>query len=162
VTDYPVQAITDAASVVLTELRKLPWMRAVDSEHLRSTAFDVARAVIESAEPAPDLATLQAMIADLDGYITRRAEEIARPIITEAQERARGDVASALHDTQRARDVSAELGRRLNPLQRQADEAAAARDDLARALGYHPVGHFLPALVAEAIQRLRPEGKPDA
>jgi hypothetical protein len=110
----------------------------------------------------PDLATLKAMIADLDGYIDRRAHDIAVPLVAQAEADAMAQVLAAERDAERWKDLNDELRRRLKPLQRQADEAAEARDTLARALGHHPVGLLLPGLITEAAERLRPEGKPVA
>jgi hypothetical protein len=101
-----------------------------------------------------ELETLQAMIADLGGYIDRRAEDLAGPIVAQAEQDARDQVADAQSDSRRWKDLNGELRRRLKPLAERADEAAEARDTLARALGRHPAGEHLPDLVAEAIQRL--------
>jgi hypothetical protein len=50
VTDYP-REVTDATQSVLSVLQKLPWMRALDSQHVRTTAFDAAYAAVEAAAP---------------------------------------------------------------------------------------------------------------
>lgn len=96
------------------------------------------------------IARLEQVAADLDGHIERCAALLAAPSISQANARVR----EADQRTQRGRDVIEELRRRQGPLQRQADETADARDQLARALGYNPLGHFLPALVTEAAAAL--------
>lgn len=72
----------------------------------------------EAIRPS-SLASLAKMLADLDGYIERRAAELAAPAIAEA-ERAR-DVAD-----QRLPDLQRESGRQIRALDRQL--ASARRD----------------------------------
>lgn len=69
---------------------------------------------------------LIAMITDLDGYIGRRAEEMAAPLIAEAVARAQERVNEAQAETgeqkadaQRWKDVNTELGRRISAMERQ-------------------------------------------
>jgi hypothetical protein len=105
--------------------------------------------------------TLRAMIAALDGYIERKATELAAERIGTADDAASDRVAAVVHDLnrrldaseqarQRAEDLAQELGRRIGPLNRQAERSNEARDRLARALGRHPMAFTLPELVAEA------------
>jgi hypothetical protein len=78
----------------------------------------------DRAPDTPELAaTLAATIADLDGYITRKAEAIAAPVIAAAQEAALEPAAEARADAQRWKDVNAELGRRIAALERRAERA---------------------------------------
>lgn len=75
---------------------------------------------------APELAaTLAAMISDLDGYITRKAEAIAAPVIAAAQEAALEPAAEARADAQRWEDVCKELRRRIRGQDRRAPAATA-------------------------------------
>lgn len=73
-------------------------------------------------------ATLAAMIADLDGYITRKAEAIAAPVIAAAQQEALQPAAEAQADAQRWKDVNTELGRRIAALQRNLDASRRYRE----------------------------------
>lgn len=66
-------------------------------------------------------ARLQDMIGDLQGYIDRRAAELAAPHIAEAGVRAGEEVADARAKQQRAEDLVAELRRQLTSLGRQLD-----------------------------------------
>ena len=100
------------------------------------------------------IARLEVMAADLDAFINRRAAELAGLSIERANRVADEQIQKAAMDVERKQALVEELRRRLGPLQRQADEASDARDQLARALGHHPLGHFLPALVAEAVAAL--------
>lgn len=50
---------------------------------------------------AAALGQLAAMIADLDGYIERRAAELAAPLIEEARAQAAQEVATARNEVQR-------------------------------------------------------------
>jgi chromosome segregation ATPase len=97
---------------------------------------------------------LRSMIQDLDGYIDRRAAELAKPLLGKAL----ADVAEATERTRaevrRREDLLAELRRRLDPLQRRSDENRTACERLAGALGHSPVGCSLPQLVDEAIEAL--------
>jgi hypothetical protein len=108
---------------------------------------------------------LAAVIADLEGYVQRRAEVIAEERIEAAGDAASDRVAALVAETneklaecqaarRRAEDVLAEVRRRMAPLERMADENRAARDKLATALGLHPAGHYLPRLVDEVIGAL--------
>lgn len=114
-------------------------------------------------EPQPDEVTqrlqhLRGMLADLQDYIERRAEELAGPLIEDAAEKAREMVATAEREAQRWKDANTELGRRLEARQRFEDENRDAVARLAAALGYrHPSGHWLPSLVAEVEARLAKE-----
>lgn len=116
-------------------------------------------------EPQPDEVTqrlqhLRGLVADLQNHIERRAEKLAGPLIEDAAEKARGMVAEAERETQRQRDLVAELRRRLEPLQRFAGENRDAVARLAAALGYrYPSGHWLPSLVADIEARLAKESK---
>jgi hypothetical protein len=82
---------------------------------------------------------LRAMLGDLDGYIQRRAEDLAVPIVRDAEARARLAVTDAAGETQRLRDLVEELRKRIAVADRQRDEMNAARRILAAALG-EPAG----------------------
>lgn len=111
-------------------------------------------------EATERLMHLRGILADLDGFIQRRAEEIATPLIESAGERARGMVAEAERETERQRDLAAERLHRLEPLQRFADKNRDAVARLGAALGYrYPSGHELLSLVAEVEARLAKESK---
>jgi hypothetical protein len=113
------------------------------------------------ADEAPDLlGKLAGMLADLNGYIDRRAQELAEPVVRKAFAAAAEDVAAAKGETQRLRGVADELGRWIRLLERPASEADAARRKLAAALGHHPAGRLLPGLVDEVLARLKenPDG----
>jgi hypothetical protein len=61
---------------------------------------------------AADLAAgLRAAIADLDGYIERRAAERAAPLIAEARAEATEKIAQARAELQRQQDLIAEMRR---------------------------------------------------
>lgn len=78
---------------------------------------------------------LRAMLADLDGYVQRRAEDLAEPMIRDAEARARVTIVEATGETQRQRDLVAELRRRLAADDRFREEMRRFRDQLASALG---------------------------
>jgi hypothetical protein len=114
-------------------------------------------------EPQPDEVTqrlqhLRGMLADLDGYIQRRAEELATPLIEDAAEKAREMVAGAERETQRQRDLVAELRRRISVLEGFREVADIARHRLGEVLGPH-VSVAWPSLVAEVETRLAKESK---
>lgn len=103
------------------------------SEALVRRALEVAAPCIrarhpDGLDPAELAATLAAMIADLDGYITRKAEVIAAPVIAAAQEAALEPAAEAQADAQRWKDVNTELGRRIAALQRNLDASRRYRE----------------------------------
>jgi hypothetical protein len=121
------------------------------------TAPSPARPGTEEGER---LAQLRDMLANLTDFIEKEAEKLAGPLIEDAAEKAREVVAEAERETQRQRDLVAELRRRLEPLQRFADENRDAVTRLAAALGYrYPSGHWLPSLVADIEARLAKESK---
>lgn len=91
---------------------------------------------------------LRGMLADLDSYIQRRAEELTEPLIESAGERAREMVAEAEHEAQRWKDVNTELGRRLEVRDRLLREMDGYRDRLAAALAVRPPTSW-PSLVAD-------------
>lgn len=82
---------------------------------------------------------LRGMLADLTGYIEREAQELAAPMIRDAEARCRLAVTEARGEVQRKQDVNHELGRRLRALERRSEEAEGARHRLAAALG-EPAG----------------------
>jgi hypothetical protein len=95
----------------------------------------------------PDEVTgqLRAMIADLDGYIGRRAAEVAEPLIAAAKAAADARVAEAECGLQRAQDLVAELRRVLEYRDRQLArfrqreaQAGEARGDLDAVLSRLP------------------------
>ena len=96
-------------------------------------------------------AAFQAMIANLDGYITRRAIAHAAPRIDLIRAIANDVVCRAGREAERWRDVNEELKRRMRALERQVTEARDAQSRLAVALGHD--GRWPPpwaVLVSEA------------
>lgn len=78
--------------------------------------------MVTAATTAERLAAdLRAATADLDGYIQRRAAEMAAPLIEEARDQAAAEVAGARADAQRKDDLIAELRRRVQALERQCE-----------------------------------------
>lgn len=75
-----------------------------------------------AVQDAPDLAD---MIANLEGYIERRAAELAAPQIAKAREAALVGVEGARGLQQRAEDLAVELRRQLRAVTRRADEHSA-------------------------------------
>jgi hypothetical protein len=78
------------------------------------------------AEPAFSAPDLREMITSLDGYIQRRAEEMAAPLVAEAvaraQERAvkaQGEVVRWKFEALRWHDLNTDLGRRISAMERQ-------------------------------------------
>lgn len=65
----------------------------------------------DSGQPAAG--QLASMITDLEGYIDRRAAELAAPLVEQARAEAAEQVASIQVDLQRANDLTTELRRRL-------------------------------------------------
>jgi chromosome segregation ATPase len=109
--------------------------------------------------------TLRAMIADLDGYIERKAIELAAERIGTANDAASDRVAAVVADLNRrldesqqarqlAEDLAQELRRKIAPLDRQASAAGVARDRLAAALGVHPYGYDLTTIVRDVEKAL--------
>lgn len=82
---------------------------------------------------------LRGMLADLTGYIEREAQELAAPMICDAEARCRLAVGEVRAEVQRKQDVNHELGRRLRALEKRSEEAEGARRRLAAALG-EPAG----------------------
>lgn len=106
-------------------------------------------------ETTPESVTLAEMIRDLDGYITRRAEELAKPLIEQANAAADLRVRDAERDLERERDVLKECRRRLAVASTAQDTVRVAAKRLATALGHGPYAPPpLEALVAEAERRL--------
>lgn len=94
-------------------------------------------------QPAADEVTerlmhLRAMLADLDRYIDKRAEEKAAPLIAAAEERIREPLGEALFEARRWHDAFDERGRRIETLERHRKASDEARERLAAALGTHP------------------------
>jgi hypothetical protein len=115
--------------------------------------------------------TLRAMIADLDGYIERKAIELAAERIGTADDAASDRVAAVVADLNRrldesqqarqlAEDLAQELRRKIAPLDRQASAAGVARDRLAAALGVHPYGYGLTTIVRDVEKALAPLREP--
>lgn len=98
---------------------------------------------------------LRAVIADLDGYIERRAAELAAPGIAGAREQAAAEAGRLRAELARSEDLVAELRKRIEGLEdrlddlrvvhgeRRAPRVAARRQDRAGALP--PDGRPLPA-----------------
>lgn len=108
---------------------------------------------------------LRGMIADLDGYIERRATEIAGDRIKAAENTASGQVARIMAqrnemvaerraDLQRQTGLVTELRRRILATDRQADHVETLRRRLAGAVGRDPALSPLPGLIAEVEDRL--------
>jgi hypothetical protein len=64
---------------------------------------------------------LAAMIADLEGFIDRRAEDLAAPLIEEARAEAARQVAVARQKAERKEDLIAEYRRQVKVMERQLD-----------------------------------------
>lgn len=73
----------------------------------------------------PDLDLLQAMIADLDGYIARKAHEIAAPVMAAADQSVRDARAETDGAIQRGDDVAREIRRRIRVLERDRARSGA-------------------------------------
>lgn len=101
------------------------------------------------------LTRLRDCLAHLEEYVTRRATELAAPIIEIAQADADALVKRAEFEAQRQIDLARELGRRLRARDRQTAQAEEARRALAAVLGHQePSALPLAALVAEVETRL--------
>jgi hypothetical protein len=61
------------------------------------------------------------MIADLEGFIDRRAAVLAAPLIEEARAEVAGQVAAARHEVERKEDLIAEYRRQVKVMERQLD-----------------------------------------
>jgi len=85
-------------------------------------------------------AELRAMIADLDGYIDRRAAEFAAPQIAAAEQKHRGEIADQEARNQRLEDLIGEL-RRLRKVRE--DQLEDAYRDIVRLLDLAPPDHPL-------------------
>jgi hypothetical protein len=110
---------------------------------------------------ADTLARLRDCLAHLDDYITRRATELATPIIEIAQADAAGLVRAAEFEAQRQIDLVRELRRRLAPRERLTAEAEDARRRLSAVLGHRePSALLLADLVAEVETRLAEQASP--
>lgn len=80
---------------------------------------DRAKPLAEVSLPAGELSHLGQVIADLDGYIERRAQDLARPLIEEAEGDAAKRVLTALHEMQRQANLADELRRTLTVRDRE-------------------------------------------
>jgi hypothetical protein len=113
-----------------------------------------------AGSPPPGiLSRLQACLADLDGYITRRAEDLAAPMIRDAEARARLAIVEAAGETQRQRALVEELRKRLRVQEQMREREQDARARLAALLRYpvatNPAGlPPLAVLVAEVEKAL--------
>jgi hypothetical protein len=102
-----------------------------------------------------DAEELRAMIADLDDYITRKAQELAEPIIAREQAGFEEALFRSHREAERWQALNAELSRRIPPLERQCEQAREARDRLAAALGFRaPALVSLPLLVRDIETQL--------
>ena len=115
-------------------------------------------------EAAQRLMHLKGMLADLDGHIQRRAEDLAEPMIRDAEARAQLAAVEARGEVQRERDLVAELRKRISATDRQRDEMNAARRALAAALGEPagalPLSYFVERAVA-VIEQHQKESESD-
>lgn len=110
------------------------------------------------------LSRLQACLADLDGYITRRAEDLAAPMIRDTEARARLSVIEAAGETQRQRALVEELRKRLRVQEQMRERELDGRMRLARMFGYpvatNPAGvPPLTVLVADVEKALAEKGR---
>lgn len=105
---------------------------------------------------------LRSVAADLDGYIDRKATGLAAERVGAAEDAASDRVAAVVGDLNRrldesqaarqlAEDLLQELRRRITP--------GVARDRLAAALGVHPYGYDLAAIVRDVEKALRPAAR---
>ena len=94
---------------------------------------------MSTGEAAKLVERLCDLMANMDAYIDKRAEEKAAPLIAAAEERIREPLGEALFDARRWHDAFDERGRRLRALERRSEEAEDARRRLAAALG-EPAG----------------------
>jgi len=110
----------------------------------------------DTALSAQELANaLGAAVADLNGYIARKAEALAGPAVAEAEADCLVRIGEAQADAQRWKDVNTELQRRMRPLEKCRDEATEARRRLGIALGHGPHSAIpLRILVDEAAKAL--------
>lgn len=65
-------------------------------------------------------------LADLEGYIERRAAELAKPLIDEVRHQASKRVREADKETERQADLVLELRRQIKPLNQMVERAEAA------------------------------------
>lgn len=65
---------------------------------------------------------LTAITADLDGYLERRANELAQPLIEKAYDEATRRISEAEFEVTRQNDLIAELRRQIKPLARHVDQ----------------------------------------
>lgn len=70
-------------------------------------------------------AELVTVTANLDEHIQRRAEELAAPLVAEAERKANEAVRDARMAVQRQEDIVAELRRRIAVMERQREAANA-------------------------------------
>ena len=85
------------------------------------------------------LAKLRDCLADLEGYVTRRATELAAPLIEIAQADAAALVRAAEFEAQRQIDLVRELRKRLAVFEQIRVREQDARGRLAALLGGYPV-----------------------
>jgi hypothetical protein len=95
---------------------------------------------------------LRGMLGDLRSYIRREAEDLAEPMIRDAEARARLAIVEATGETQRQRELAEELGRRLRAADKRIEEAANARRVLAAALREHPGALPLSYFVGRVVE----------
>jgi hypothetical protein len=107
-----------------------------------------------STEETERIRQLRAMLADLDGYVQRRAEDLAEPMIRDAEARARLAVVEARGEVQRQTDLVAELRKRIEAQGRRLSELEECRGRLAAALS-RPAGTPWLAIVSLTERRLR-------
>lgn len=78
------------------------------------------------------IAALEKITSDLDGYLERRAAELAAPLIEQAEEHAAECLGKAEFEARRQADLVAELRRQLKPAIRQADQRALGKKVLSK------------------------------
>ena len=116
------------------------YARSVDSGEQPVIAVRAALgAVATDLAKMTDLLTLATVLhtvaGDLDGFIQRRAEDLAGPIVAQAKDDAAARIREAESETRRQADLVNELRRRIPPLDRQAAKWVACRDAARKVLG---------------------------
>ena len=117
-----------------------------------------------TGEAAKLVERLNDLMANMEDYTRRRAEDLAEPMIRDAEARAQLAAVEARGEVQRERDLVAELRKRISATDRQRDEMNAARRALAAALGEPagalPLSYFVERAVA-VIEQHQKESESD-
>jgi hypothetical protein len=94
---------------------------------------------VTTQEAAKLVERLNDLMANFEDVIRRKAEDLAEPMIRDAEARAQLAAMGARSEVQRERDLVAELRKRIAVADRMRDDLNAARRVLAAALG-EPAG----------------------